>query len=115
MNNAVTFEDVSKRYRGARTYRSLRDDLTAAFRSRPPRVAVQALEEVSFEIPVGQSIALLGLNGAGKTTALKLMCRIAYPSAGRIGVSGRIGALIEVGTGMHPELSGRKTFASTAR
>ena len=98
MGAAVAFEGVSKRYRGARTYRSLREDLAAAFRSRPPRVAVQALEDVSFEIPAGQSIALLGLNGAGKTTALKLLCRIAYPSAARITVAGRIGALIEVGT-----------------
>jgi len=105
---AITFEGVSKRYRGARTYRSFRDDLAAAFRSRPQRVAVQALEDVSFEIPSGQSIAILGLNGAGKTTALKLLCRIAYPSAGRITVAGRIGALIEVGTGMHPELTGRE-------
>jgi ABC-type polysaccharide/polyol phosphate transport system ATPase subunit len=82
--------------------------MASLFRSRPPRVAVQALDEVSFEIPTGQSIALLGLNGAGKTTALKLLCRIAFPSAGRITVAGRIGALIEVGTGMHPELSGRE-------
>lgn len=108
MNAAVKFEGVSKRYRGARTYRSLREDLGAVFRARPPRVAVQAVDDVSFEIPVGQSIALLGLNGAGKTTVLKLLCRIAYPSAGRITVAGRIGALIEVGTGMHPELSGRE-------
>src|ERR1700734_348228 len=107
MGAAVTFEHISKRYRGARTYRSLREDLAAAFRSRSPRVAVQALEDVSFEIPAGQSIALLGLNGAGKTTALKLLCRIAYPSAGRITVAGRIGALIEVGTGLHPALRGR--------
>jgi ABC-type polysaccharide/polyol phosphate transport system ATPase subunit len=108
MSAAVIFDGVSKRYRGARTYRSLREDVVAAFRPRPPRVAVQALEDVSFEIPVGQSIAMLGLNGAGKTTALKLMCRIAYPSAGRLTVVGRIGALIEVGTGMHPELTGRE-------
>jgi ABC-type polysaccharide/polyol phosphate transport system ATPase subunit len=108
MAAAVTFEQVSKRYRGARTYRSLREDLSGAFRARPARSAVQAVENLSFSIPEGQSVALLGLNGAGKTTALKLLCRIAYPSAGRISVAGRIGALIEVGTGMHPELSGRE-------
>jgi ABC-type polysaccharide/polyol phosphate transport system ATPase subunit len=108
MANALEFHHVSKRYRGARTYRSLREDLTVPFRARPPRVAVTALDDVTFEIPVGQSTALIGLNGAGKTTALKLLCRIAYPSEGRIAVSGRIGALIEVGTGMHPELSGRE-------
>ena len=108
MSSAVTFESVSKTYRGARAYRSLREDLTAPFRPRPPRAAVHAVQDLSFDIPAGQSVALLGLNGAGKTTALKLLCRIAYPSAGRISVSGRIGALIEVGTGMHPELSGRE-------
>jgi ABC-type polysaccharide/polyol phosphate transport system ATPase subunit len=110
---ALQFERVSKQYRGAREYRALRDDLTGALGRvvglrRPPRNAVKALDEVSFEIPEGQSFGLIGPNGAGKTTALKLATRITYPTAGRVRVRGRVAALIEVGTGMHPELTGRE-------
>ncbi|HWF50811.1 MAG TPA: ABC transporter ATP-binding protein [Solirubrobacteraceae bacterium] len=105
---AVTFDHVSKHYRGTRAYRSLRDDITGLLRPAPAPVAVEAITDVSLEISPGESLGIMGLNGAGKTTLLKLMCRIAYPSAGRITINGRIGALIEVGTGMHPELSGRE-------
>jgi homopolymeric O-antigen transport system ATP-binding protein len=77
-------------------------------RKRPKRHVVKALDGVSLEIPEGQSFAIVGPNGAGKTTALKLATRITYPTSGRVRVRGRVGALIEVGTGMHPELSGRE-------
>ena len=69
---------------------------------------IKALDDISFEVPEGESIALIGENGAGKTTALKIATRIAYPTSGRMRVRGRVGALIEVGTGMHPELTGRE-------
>src|SRR5947209_3385244 len=75
---------------------------------RPPYEAVKALDDVSFEVNEGESFALIGENGAGKTTALKLASRITFPSAGVIRVRGRVGALIEVGTGLHPELTGRE-------
>lgn len=74
------------------------------------RTLIRALDDVSFEIPEGQSTAIIGENGAGKTTALKLATRIAYPTRGEIRVRGRVGALIEVGTGMHPELTGRENI-----
>jgi lipopolysaccharide transport system ATP-binding protein len=110
MSAAISFEGVTKHYRGAREYRALRDDLAGvvgriAGRKRSPRTPVRALEDVSFEIPEGQSFALIGANGAGKTTALRIASRITYPTSGRIRVRGRVGALIEVGTGMHPELT----------
>jgi ABC-type polysaccharide/polyol phosphate transport system ATPase subunit len=113
MSAAVVFEGVSKHFRGGRTYRALRDDVVGAVGRfvgirREPEQVVRALDGVSFEIPEGQSFALLGPNGAGKTTALKLASRITYPTSGRIRVRGRVGALIEVGTGMHPELTGRE-------
>jgi homopolymeric O-antigen transport system ATP-binding protein len=113
MSDAVVFENVSKHFRGGRTYRALRDDVVGAVArvvglKREPEQVVRALDDVSFEIPEGQSFALLGPNGAGKTTALKLASRISYPTQGRIRVRGRVGALIEVGTGMHPELTGRE-------
>ena len=113
MSAAVVFDEVYKHFRGGRNYRALRDDVVGAvgrvvgFRREPEQV-VRALDGVSFEIPEGQSVALLGANGAGKTTALKLASRITYPTGGRIRVRGRVGALIEVGTGMHPELTGRE-------
>lgn len=71
---------------------------------------VEALQDIDLEVPEGQSFALIGENGAGKTTALKLMSRVTYPTTGRIRVRGRVGALIEVGTGLHHELTGRENI-----
>ncbi|HEX2112345.1 MAG TPA: ABC transporter ATP-binding protein [Gaiellaceae bacterium] len=112
---AISFEQVSKHYRGALRYRSLRDDLVHAGARviglrRPPRGIVKALDEIDLQIDEGESLALIGPNGAGKTTALKVATRISYPTSGRVCVRGRVGALIEVGTGMHPELTGRENI-----
>lgn len=120
MANALVFDHVTKQYRGAREYRALRDDLAGAAGrlvgiKRPPRRMLNALDDVSFEVPQGQSFGLIGLNGAGKTTALKIATRIAYPTSGRMTVRGRVGALIEVGTGMHPELTGRENVSLYGR
>ncbi len=113
MAAAITFDRVSKHFRGARKYRALRDDLVGAAGRlvglrRSPEHVVKALDDVSFDVEDGQSFAIIGHNGAGKTTALKLASRITYPTSGKIRVRGRVGALIEVGTGMHPELTGRE-------
>jgi lipopolysaccharide transport system ATP-binding protein len=112
MATAIAFDGVSKHYRGAPGYRALRDDLaTAAGRLRARRRehnVIRALDDVSFEIEEGQATAVVGLNGAGKSTSLKIMSRITYPSAGVVRVRGRLGALIEVGTGLHQELTGRE-------
>jgi ABC-type polysaccharide/polyol phosphate transport system ATPase subunit len=116
MTSAITFEGISKHYRGAESYGALRDDI-AAFTRRmrrqkdgAPRAQIAALDDVSFDLPEGSAVALIGPNGAGKTTALKVMTRITYPTAGVARVRGRVGALIEVGTGMHPELTGRENI-----
>lgn len=108
MTDALVFKGVSKHFRGPRAYRSLREDLMGALLRRRDRQAVVALDDVDLAIPEGQSFALIGANGAGKTTALKLASRIMYPTHGEVRVRGRVGALIEVGTGMHPELTGRE-------
>jgi len=119
MTWAVKFEGVSKRYRGAGWgYASLRDNLARLGRSaftflhRQPVEPGEtlALNHVSFEVEEGEAFAIIGPNGAGKTTALKLLTRISFPTAGRIRVRGRVAALIEVGSGIHPELTGRENI-----
>jgi homopolymeric O-antigen transport system ATP-binding protein len=114
MSVALEFDHVSKIYE-SHFYRTLRDGLAhvgAALvrRPRPRPEAERALDDITFSVPVGESVAIIGRNGAGKTTALKLATRIAYPTSGRIRVRGRVSALIEVGTGMHPELTGRENI-----
>ena len=115
MSAAIEFERVTKRYRFGAKNISVRDDIGRGVRralGRPQEESLHktlhALDDVSLVVPEGEAFAVIGDNGAGKTTALKVASRITYPSAGRVRVRGRVGALIEVGTGMHPELTGRE-------
>jgi homopolymeric O-antigen transport system ATP-binding protein len=124
MNRTVIkVEKLSKRYAiGERErYPALRDVLTRAIRSplrswrRPPREFLWALKDVSFEVREGEVVGLIGRNGAGKTTLLKLLARITRPTEGHAEVHGRMGSLLEVGTGFHPDLTGREnTYLSGA-
>jgi lipopolysaccharide transport system ATP-binding protein len=112
----IKINRVSKCYRVGQgiSYLSLRESLvnkiTAPFRSkhrRPAKDEFWALRDISFEVQPGEIVGLIGKNGAGKSTLLKLISRITRPTTGRIELGGRVGSLLEVGTGFHPELTGR--------
>jgi lipopolysaccharide transport system ATP-binding protein len=119
--SAIRVDGLSKCYQlGRHTgYQTLRDGIarvaTAPLRrlsgaEAPPhgRDTIWALRDVSFEVPQGQVVGILGGNGAGKSTLLKVLSRITEPSAGRAELRGRVASLLEVGTGFHPELTGRE-------
>src|SRR5689334_22840133 len=115
---AIRCEKLSKQYRigSPDGYRTLRDAISntalAAFRrSRNSQNGhIWALQDVSFEIERGEVVGIIGLNGAGKSTLLKILSRITGPTRGRADIYGRVGSLLEVGTGFHPELTGRENI-----
>src|SRR2546422_7648371 len=123
-NVVIHVEALSKRYRiGQREAPSgqLREVLGRALRSplsvfrRPARETFWALKDVSLQVKEGEVLGLIGRNGAGKTTLLKILSRITRPTTGWAEIHGRVGSLLEVGTGFHPELTGREnTFLSGA-
>lgn len=124
---AIRVENLGKMYRiGGKQerYRTLRDTITEVFTSPFKKTSallsgqayaaanlheeIWALKDVSFEIKHGEVVGIIGRNGAGKSTLLKILSRITEPTTGYVDIYGRVGALLEVGTGFHPELTGRE-------
>jgi lipopolysaccharide transport system ATP-binding protein len=107
MTATIELTDVSKRYRLGKAPLSLR-----ALFDRPdqrgPANEHWAVKDLSFALQRGEALGVIGPNGAGKTTILKLLSRVTYPTSGKIAMNGRFSALIELGAGFHPDLSGRE-------
>jgi len=125
MNDVVIkVENLGKRYRiGARekadrTFREVLMDIAASpfwriqrlGRAAPPEETIWALKDVSLEVKRGEVVGIIGRNGAGKSTVLKILSRITEPTEGRVEIRGRVASLLEVGTGFHEELTGRENI-----
>jgi lipopolysaccharide transport system ATP-binding protein len=119
-NIAIRVSHLSKQYRlggPQESYHTLRDAIVNSlkapmkvFHKAPPVEGFWALKDVSFDVEPGEVVGIIGRNGAGKSTLLKILSRITTPTEGTVELHGRVGSLLEVGTGFHPELTGRENI-----
>ena len=107
--NAIEVHDVKKAYR---IYSDKSNTLKekVLFRKRNRKKAREVLKGISFEIKKGEAVGIIGSNGCGKSTTLKLLTKIIYPDSGSIEMRGRVSSLIELGAGFHPDMSGRENI-----
>ncbi|MCI8646792.1 MAG: ABC transporter ATP-binding protein [Firmicutes bacterium] len=106
-DTVIKFENVTKIYK---LYKNDKQRLLSVFSKRVPYKEKKATDNVSFEIKRGESVALFGKNGAGKSTILKMITGVAFPSGGEIMVNGRVSALLELTSGFDPEFTGRENI-----
>lgn len=113
MTAALVFDRVSKSFAHHTGPRLLRERIAELFRSAPGH-RLEVLKDVSFQLPRGDGLGLIGPNGAGKSTLLNMVCGLSQPDSGRIEVHGRVGALLELGSGFHPDLTGEENVRVNA-
>src|SRR5215831_7923988 len=117
-DTAIEFSGVWKKFARGEHYDSLRDLIpslakwlvSANHRGELQKKEFWALKDVSFQVRQGEALGIIGPNGSGKSTTLKLLSRILRPDRGSMHVRGRLGALIELGAGFHPDLTGRENI-----
>src|SRR5215210_3423602 len=106
---AVQAENISRRFKVyPQRNVTLKEAIVRRRHLRP--IEVWAVKDVSFEIEPGESVGFMGRNGSGKTTLLRLIAGVFRPSSGRLDVAGRVGALLELGAGFHPDFTGRENI-----
>lgn len=111
MKPILEINNISKKFRISseqQPYLSIRDSLSNLFSSKSSTEDFWALKDICFDVMPGDTVGIIGRNGAGKSTLLKILSKITPPTSGKIISRGRIASLLEVGTGFHPELSGRE-------
>lgn len=108
----ISVENIAKQYQLGehQPYLALRDMVAGLIKPRQPRQCFWALKDVSFAVGQGEVIGVIGRNGAGKSTLLKILSKITPPTKGTVRLRGRVASLLEVGTGFHPELTGRENI-----
>lgn len=117
MKSVISFKGVTKDYlitkgKHGLLIDTIGDNLLGFLKPKRlnPKNTLSALKNISFDVKKGETVGIIGRNGAGKSTILKLISKITYPNRGKVEVHGRIGAFIELGAGLHPELTGRENI-----
>lgn len=113
MKPILEIQNISKKFKinhEQQPYLSIRESIANIFKSKTTTEDFWALNDVSFNVDAGDTVGIIGKNGAGKSTLLKILSKITPPTSGKIISRGRIASLLEVGTGFHPELSGRENI-----
>src|SRR5689334_16804409 len=117
MNSVIEIKQLGKKYRIGKneSYLALRDVVHHRLKNlfslgKPQTEEFWALNDINFEVKQGERIGIIGKNGAGKSTLLKILSRVTWPTTGNATIRGRLASLLEVGTGFHPELTGRENI-----